>query len=135
MGLKEWKLKYYSIDAFKVKKKDALAHSLKKWEGLRPSVLERYGVIMVLGGLSPKNMDADGTGLYIDADSCALCTYYLLVHSNCTECPLARIRGGIRCDFRRPRETMSPYTNMMDDGNPLPMLRWLRKALKKEQGT
>jgi hypothetical protein len=35
MSLESWKAEFYPIPADEVKKKDALAHSLRKWEGLR----------------------------------------------------------------------------------------------------
>ena len=35
MSLKSWKAEFYPVTASRVSKKNALEHSLKKWEGLK----------------------------------------------------------------------------------------------------
>lgn len=51
---------------------------------------------------------------------------------DCKRCPLAIVRGGVQCDIDRPGEVGSPYYSFTGEGNPRPMLKWLRRARKFE---
>lgn len=47
MSLAAWKAEHYPVDAANVPAEEAVAHSLRKWRGLRPRVLERFGNMLI----------------------------------------------------------------------------------------
>ena len=124
MSLATWKKKYYPVEASKVSKRDALAHSIRKWRGLYPSVLKRYGLERTDNYIS----EMHGHMMFIDEESCALCRHF--IDDTCMACPLAIARGGMPCDHMNARESRSPYGKWIDTGDSRMMLRWLRKAEK-----
>lgn len=126
MSLSAWKKKYYPVGASKVSKAGALDHSIRKWPGLSPAVLKRYGLTFN----APYIRD-DVSSFSIDADSCALCVRYY-EEDGCGKCPLYRVRGDVRCDHVTEHEIKSPFFSSTSNGDNRPMLRWLRKAKKME---
>lgn len=138
MSFYSWKREFYPRPAHRVARKDALAHSLKKWEGLRPSNLRRHGVVMVNARVFAEACPEKF--LSVDADSCALCYWYTnqkRVDKPCRGCPLERVRGG-SCDEWCGADGMSesPYVHFLkasrneDLSDPEPMIFWLRQADK-----
>lgn len=126
MGLAEWKRRYYPIDARNVEERDALAHSLRKWRGMRPAVLARYNVGSTVG-LLRDNHSAEI--LFINDRTCALCQHYAQYASEpCTDCPLNESRGEISCDCRAVGERVSPYHSWVRKNDPEPMIKALEKA-------
>lgn len=126
MSLKTWKKEFYPVDAKKVPKKKALEHSLRKWTGLLKGNLKKHGVELRLRLLVPIVMDSDDE-MNIDDSTCALCFHYML----CDRCPILKQLGGYTCDdIGRD----SPYMALQEKGDPKPMIKVLRKALKEEHG-
>lgn len=123
MSLETWKAEYYPIPADETEKENAIAHSLKKWEGLRISNLAMHSLfINDSGGIE----DEDGIHLDIDAGSCALCLH--AYGEGCNTCPLFLARGKVSCDNVRSEEDDSPWHTWCEDRDPRPMIHWLRKA-------
>ena len=115
MSLRTWKKKHYRIDAEDVSPSDAVAHSLKKWQGLRLPVLQKHGLLV----LDDHIEDDEGNILDIDGESCALCQAYVLIDYSCKECPLYEFLGH-RCDA-----VGGPYRDWMEDQDPEPMIKAL----------
>lgn len=127
MSLKTWKAEFYPKPASRVSKKDALAHSLQKWEGLKNANLKKHGV----ESYGREITSADNNGLDIDEHSCALCKHY--ADLDCFGCPIYKVRG-MRCDEDENGigGDNSPYVLFTTRNNPLPMLRLLKAAQKAE---
>lgn len=126
MSLESWKEEFYKTPAEGVKKGKALDHSLRKWEGLKKGNLRKHGVGLESGSV----FDQDGGCLDIDGNTCALCFHYNRSFRNgCEGCPLVIVRNGEGCDSGKDH----PYGKFLD-GDPLPMLRLLRKAKGRRGG-
>lgn len=136
MSLKTWKAEFYPVAPKKsMTTKEAIEHSLAKWIGLRKKNLKKHEV-----GIFSNNMLANlshETGfLEIDASSCALCKKFYAPDSvfvddevGCPNCPLRNVLGEV-CDAD-PSE--SPYCVFIENGNPEPMIKALKKALKEHK--
>lgn len=121
---KAWLKKFYPKPANKVSKKDAVNHSLKKWQGLLE--IKSYGIL---------RMNTDSKGhfgkdfyLVVDDSSCALCAHFIDEDTECPKCPLSIVRGGAKCATKRDDEEMSPYDLYTKKNNPKPMIKWLEVA-------
>ena len=128
MSLESWKAEFYPIEASDVRfTKEAIRHSLKKWQGLTKENLEKHGVVK-------KGDDRLYDGIekwpfHIDCFSCALCQLFNDENNECHECPLNRFLG-YSCDERE--EIYGPYSHWMDSGDPQIMIDALQK-LEDEQ--
>lgn len=125
MSLKTWKKEFYpKAPTKKMTVREALEHSIRKWEGLRPENLERHEVLRskYYWLADEANMDT----FDINADSCALCKKFYLMDYECTDCPLYQ-QLGKRCDAN----DRSPYVIWRTKGNPEPMIKALKKALEE----
>lgn len=124
MSLADWEKKFYKVpansDSIKTEM-DAVEHSLLKWEGLQPEILEASGVLKV------DAMLRDETDLFpIDSSTCALCHYH---DDNCKMCVLTKVRGVSCYDTVDSQEELnSPYSAFLNEGNPFPMIDLLKKA-------
>lgn len=138
MSWATWKAEYYPVPAHKVPAKDALAHSIRKWEGLRPEVLSRHG-LWAYSGMVRECKDERVVRLEVDSDSCALCWHFFndSAFDTCAECPLAQVRGGVPCDCTTPGEESAgrnaPYYEFCRQGEPGRMLYWLKRAALREK--
>lgn len=136
MSLKTWKRAFYPKDAADTTPAEAVAHSLRKWEGLTAANRRKHGV--TVEGVMGELVEADGDpadGLPIDSETCALCVHYYEPSRNillCRGCPLAIARGGVPCTELGDGEDTSPWGEWVDSRNTGPMLRWLRKARRAE---
>lgn len=124
MSLETWKAEFYPIEAKDVPIEQAIAHSLKKWEGLTAENLEKHALIGAEG-----TTISDGTlSLRIDSECCALCVHYLdnEDEKQCPKCPLSLYNGG-RCDNMN-----EDNVNLYFEGlcNPLIMITALKETLK-----
>lgn len=129
MSLGTWKEEFYPIPANACKKKDSLAHSLQKWIGFRKANLKKHRVRFVCNQLvdnlnRSKQFSAAGLG------SCALCTYHY--GDMCIDCPLLIARKNVKC-FKSNSIEMSPYSAHIKKGDPNPMIRLIRKAIKQSK--
>src|SRR4030042_366937 len=121
MSLKTWKKEFYPIPANKVKKSDALDHSIKKWEGLTKSNLEKHHVTFYSDFSGHGIIARNGDCLAVNGYTCALCSKY--DDNDCFNCPLC-IYLGSPCD----NLPGSPYKIFANTKNPLPMINALKKA-------
>lgn len=130
MSIESWKAEFYSEPADEVPELLALAHSLKKWEGLREANLARHDLARCLKDL----LGANSRTFTVNGKTCALCHLYMDVCANddaCAECPLRKVRGR-PCDLsRRPTES-SPYEAYLFSGDPEPMIRLIKRAIKAQ---
>jgi len=118
MTSEEWLKAYYPTAAATCGSGDeAVAHSLRKWEGIAWAIANRIGV-----------------PIPIDAGTCALCHHYYDAESpsnSCHACPLAKSLGHA-CDATEDEygeeldRCSSPWFAYQDYKDPQPM----RKALK-----
>ena len=137
MSLKTWKEEFYPIPADEVKKKDALAHSLRKWEGLRKAQLDKHGLVRRRCEIAEDD-SFFVPHLAIAAETCALCvlaekesdvntrvpcasSYY------CGKCPLYQLEGKA-CDYGEN----DPYGIFTCEGNPEPMISLITRAIEEK---
>lgn len=116
MSLISWKKEFYGKPASKVKTpKEAILHSIRKWEGL-----------------SKKNIAKHGAYMEPAASSCAMCRIYVNYDKwdSCEECPLYIVRNGLSCDSPTPREILSPFNKFYKDRDARPMQSLLKRAFK-----
>lgn len=108
MSMRSWKKEYYPTPSKKVKgEREAIEHSLQKWEGLTPENLEKHGVCLESNNVLRYN----NTLFNIDADSCTTCPLFL--------------KGDGCLESNRTNS----YTVFYDTGNAQPMIDSLRSLL------
>ena len=124
MSLTAWKKKYYPVEPTgDMSEREAIKHSLRKWQGLTPEILEEYELekgktrIFDFG-------DNDCKCFWVDNNSCALCMIY---ENDCELCPLPRTLAG-NCTYGN-----SPYEIWAITGNAQPMIDALKRCLKKSR--
>lgn len=126
MSLATWKAEFYPKPADSKEAEAApVAHSLRKWEGLKPNNLAKHDVRVSDRGVYDNNL----RGFRVASDSCALCVKFLR-GSDCGVCPLYEVRGNISCDNERPRESIDPFQAWWGYGDPSRMIYWLKRAAK-----
>ena len=131
MAKHTWLKQYYPQLASNCSKSQAIAHSLRKWLGLRKEHLLYHNIGTVHGNLEDRI-----TGkrlLYIDSSSCALCKHFIgkIGENRCKKCPLYIVRGGVACDKYNDGldDMVSPWKAWQNDADPEPMIKWLTEAL------
>ena len=119
---KDWKKKYYPIPASAAKYStlDAAEHSLLKWTGLYPSVLEKYKLYKLSGKI--RNLD-DKLIIELNDTTCALCKRF----KHCDTCPIKEEIGSA-CSL----SFNDPYSYFIKFSDPRPMIKLLRKIIRKE---
>ena len=126
MSLKSWKKEFYPVPASEVAEKDALAHSLRKWEGLQAKHLKRHAVALEGMDLVAAKRTA---WRVLGWRSCALCA---IVGMDCSQCVLEQVRPGRGCANGESPRNESPYEKAIDTGDVRPMLALLRKAMRAQ---
>lgn len=94
----------------------AAKHSLKKWEGARKKILDKYD--MFADGILLFNHDCDRV-IDFDAPTCSLCQY--TVRRDCFYCP-GTTANGYTCH--------DAFVSMANKSSPRKMLHWLRETVK-----
>lgn len=126
MSLESWKAEFYPVPAADCPKEEAIAHSLRKWRGLRPEALKRHDVLI---SINRHVVDEEARYIFfVSAATCALCAHYYDEAKEelaCDTCPLAKSLGA-PCDRDRG-DTTSPWW-AWGDLNPEPMIAALEKA-------
>lgn len=134
MSLITWKEEFYSRPLKKFTKVQAIEHSLKKWTGLLPKNIQKHELFL-------QNFTSlrgsENSSLNIDCESCALCIKYLkdwedAEVSKCEVCPLY-LTLGRSCDDRTNGGGDSPYSLFIDNQDPTPMIKALKKCLKENK--
>lgn len=123
MTIKSWRREFQPTEAdSKTALKSPAEHSLRRWEGFTKANLKKHGVVYTLP---------------LSETGCSLCFAYqndlLDDPENCLLCPLSIVRGNVPCSSARHEERVNPYSLFIKTGNPRPMLKWLRKAVKYER--
>lgn len=127
MSLKTWRAEFYPTAASKCSKKDAVAHSLRKWQGLTKTNLKKHGLVT-------DGSAVHDTGLatfYVDDRSCALCSHYYVDYryvDECEGCPLLA-HNGVPC-FSQNARGKNLYYAFLQHKDAKPMIRAL-KAISK----
>lgn len=140
MTLLTWKAEFYSTLARDCSAEDAIKHSLRKWEGMRETNLNKHGIetSAVTSHLYEIGKPCSTDFVFrVDDSSCALCHHFSPNDMICRDCPLQTVRGAA-CDRPRSDETHSPWSAWQDDGgdrDPEPMIFWLTKALEAQTET
>jgi len=114
---RKWRRKYYPAPARRVRKKDALDHAERKWMGLRPAVLWKYGLRVYNRDIYDEN---DNLVLEVNGQTCAPCLWF-----KCTTCPITVAGGSCGGDS-------GLYCRWGCTGDPEPMIRLLRKAKRMQ---
>lgn len=131
MSLETWKAQYYPVDAADVPPAEAVAHSLRKWEGLRKENLNKHQCF-INGDLGVIDLDTEEV-LHIDTGSCALCAHYEYPR-RCPNCPLFNVLGGVRCDgANQPYQWFSAVMIRRNTPDPEPMISALKLAADWER--
>ena len=135
MSIETWKHEFYRVEAYKVSvlsNMEMLRHSIKKWEGLQPENLARHELKATRGGDLYSLGDAHAASplFNVSSTTCALCEGYKPGKFGCGSCPLSNVRGNVACDGTMKEERFSPFRIWIVRSNPMPMLQWLREALK-----
>jgi len=121
MSLATWKKESYPTPASKCAEKDALHHVLRKYLGTRKAVLKRHRVVAINSTLT------DGVyQFHFNEKTCALCKFYRVRHCR-SACPLVT-HAGLVCG-----RAGSVYNHWVRTGDPEPMIRALRRAVKKQE--
>jgi len=130
MSMKTWIKEFYAKPAKEVSKKNALAHSILKWEGLLKKNLKKHGLSKSEDDFFIE--DNQDNYFHIDAGSCALCEVHWrdANYGSCGDCPLFKVRGDVSCARPRGDEDDSPYDKFVNSNNARPMLKWLKRAEK-----
>ena len=115
---KAWLKKYYPVPVIKCKKKDALAHSIRKWEGLQSKVLVKYGLLIDYNGSFLYDEKGDLV-IWIGGETCALCRFFDL-----RRCPLMPRGCDNTCNGLWIKLTRHPH-------DAASMLRGLKAAQKR----
>ena len=128
MSIESWNAEFYPIPADEVPVDQAIAHSLRKWEGLRKENLDRHKLSQIGRRIESRS----GRQFWVNEGSCALCHHYLSDGDvSCDNCPLSIARGGFPCDRSLPDESEAPWHEFEEEGNPGPMIFWLKAAQAK----
>jgi len=116
MSITTWKKEFYgSLKEASKSDVKALKHGIRKWTGLLPKNLEKHGVFR-----EEYYFITDTVNTFeIDMTTCALCERHFHV-KECSKCPI----NDCCCDG-------GPYIKWDEEGNPRPMIRVLKKALKE----
>ena len=130
MSLETWREEFYPVEpSKKMTKRQAVEHSLKKWQGLSKGNLNKHKVYKEYSYIKYENDD-----FRIDGFSCALCykylDYSLSSPDDCKKCPLFKTLGH-PCDKDMNLNVVgSPYNIWRNTGNPRPMIKALKQTLE-----
>jgi len=146
MSIENWKKIYYNVPVETLARKevgdafnqDIIEHSLIKWMGLAPDILEAYEIFVDGTG---NLVDRDGTTFNINCGTCSLCYFYAgELGKECPDCPIYKIRG-CRCDtvsstyseYKYTYINESPFSSWRIRHNPELMIKLLKDALQREK--
>lgn len=123
MSLATWKAEFYPVEAKDCPADEAVAHSLRKWIGLRVANRDKHDVSHPEHQWS---ICSTGRQVFdVNDASCALCRRF-----TCETCPLALARDGFPCDSKTAGESLSPFVEWRDHDDPEPMIAALEAAAR-----
>ena len=127
MSLKTWKATACPVPASDAvaTELDAAQHCLRKWRSLTKKNLDKHGLqrdFCMLEGIATDEC------FPINDRTCALCIYNDNFEE-CDSCILTQLRG-VACDRQCDITVKAPYVEFSQHGDPQPMIRLLRKAVK-----
>lgn len=142
-----WRRKYYpqrltNVMARRMTWLQCARHALRKWQGLRCSVLKAHKLDVSTAGASILRMDARGQYVKVFSprgDTCALCVRASLLYkgneriygSQCELCPLYAVRGRVKCTSTDSWvERWSPWSYWVGYSDPRPMIRNLNELIR-----
>ena len=126
MSIKTWKAEFYPTKPTKrMSKKDAILHSLRKWEGLTKENLDKHGLDIICGNLYDENDDE----FEINSDTCSLCVKYWHGEDECATCPLFK---KLRFDCGDGRLGKDGFRKWIVYKNPDLMIKNLKSLLVDE---
>ena len=113
MSKETWLREHYAVPAKHVLAKDALAHSIRKWEGLMQWELAHHGL--------------EQPPIVVDGSTCALCEHFYETKADedCDDCPIVEYQGFPCTMSSKTNEDQSPYWKWKCDRNPVPMISLL----------
>ena len=130
MSIKTWKEEFYPVSATsRMSKRDAIEHSIKKWEGLLPDNLKKHNVAIGRYGDIHGDVHDDEIIFEISDQSCALCQKYF--GECCIKCPLYE-KLGFECG-KGEIEAGDGWESYMEEGSPELMLKNLRSLLDEDK--
>ena len=143
MSLKTWKKEFYPKAASRVAKKEATAHSLRKWQGLTKTNLKKHELkiadnyVVPIIALYPEDRNFYYDGFFVNEQTCALCKKFLDEEADnhaCSKCPLYKALGNISCaSWDDETKKDGPYEIWLQKSNPIPMINALKKTLALEK--
>lgn len=142
MSIKSWKAEFYPVEADEVSAEDALAHSLKKWQGLQEESLLKHGLVKCADGVKIED-DNERRFFKTSSDTCALCVHHHKTDGDgeyCGDCPLFKLRGrscdGYDCgedgDEDEDEDEISPWLAWVEYNDPKPMIALLEEAISQQ---
>ena len=113
MSKETWLAEHYAIPAKGVLAKDALAHSIKKWEGLTQRELAHHGL--------------EQPPIAVDGSTCALCHHFYKTRAgeDCDDCPIVEYQGFPCTMSSKTSGGQSPYWKWKCGRGPVPMISLL----------
>lgn len=141
MSLETWKAEFYPVNAnVEMSEEEAIKHSIKKWEGLKPENLSKHFVELDFYGdiIEPYNIEF--SEFSISNSSCALCAKFynadengILTFNGCESCPLYK-KLGFECgrsdDDNHAKDGWAYYEDLK---SPDLMLENLKSLLTDKQ--
>lgn len=132
MSIDTWIEEFYPVPAsVNMSTKEAIEHSLKKFEGFQEVNLLRHKIVLKQNSLYDEGYDLRDCSFKIDVGSCALCKKFHDIYG-CHNCPLVRA-GFQHCDTPN-KKVNSAYQELSRNKNPYPMIEQLKKVLELEKG-
>jgi hypothetical protein len=124
MSLKTWIEEFYPVPASKMSDKDAILHALKKFTGARKCNLKKHNLTISNATIEQRN----GDSFYFGVQQCSLCKSYFYLpnidNRECPGCPLEQL--GDPCP-----KYHSTFDVFCENGNPIPMIKLLKRALRE----
>lgn len=125
MSLATWKKEFYPTPASRCSKKNAIAHSLRKWQGLTKRNLKKHGLYKISDSRFIRERFFASESMEICGESCSLCAAFYDPYGHsiaCEPCPIYQ-QTGSKC--------FSQYGDWVEYNEVRPMLTLLRKVARR----
>lgn len=133
MSIQTWKDEFYPVDQSEIGRssKDAIDHSLLKWNGLTRDNLKKHNVrllrpMMILTDSDANLVDVKSPEVFrVDQSTCVLCR---INEHHCCTCPLYIAIGHQVCTLDQDTRNRGPYQLFRDIGDATRMIKALEEA-------